>query len=63
MTCSVYDVTDSQSRISAFCDPKGRVCISTFFLVKNENGFLLILPQALLTTVFRKPFGALQAPS
>jgi folate-binding protein YgfZ len=53
MTCSVYDVTDSQSRISAFCDPKGRV-ISTFFLVKNQNGFLLILPQALLITVLNR---------
>jgi folate-binding protein YgfZ len=44
-TCDV-----NTDKLGAFCNAKGRV-ISTFVLLKNENGFLLILPTSLLSTI------------
>ena len=44
-TCDV-----NSDQLGAFCNPKGRV-ISTFVLLKIENGFLIILPKSLLATI------------
>ncbi len=44
-TCDIH--TD---KLGAFCNPKGRV-ISTFVLLKIENGFLIMLPKSLLATI------------
>lgn len=50
ITGNVHDVTEQQAKFAAMCNPKGRV-ISTFILKKHTDGFLLILPTALITTV------------
>ncbi|MEY2666950.1 MAG: hypothetical protein RLZZ384_1121 [Pseudomonadota bacterium] len=46
-TCDVNGLEDKQGSCGAFCNAKGRV-ITTFYLIKIENNFLLILPNALL---------------
>lgn len=50
MTCNVNDVTETQSSLGAFCNPKGRA-IATFLLIKNHDAFLMVLPVELLQTV------------
>lgn len=50
MTCNVNDVSETQSRFGAFCNPKGRA-IATFLLIKTRDAFLLVLPAELVETV------------
>ncbi len=50
ITCNVHDITATQSNLGAICNPKGRV-ITTFLLVKANDGFLLVMPKELLQTV------------
>ena len=50
ITANVYDVTETNSVLTAICNPKGRV-ISTFILVKAGQDFLLLLPSSLLAIV------------
>ncbi|MGR8980232.1 MAG: CAF17-like 4Fe-4S cluster assembly/insertion protein YgfZ [Gammaproteobacteria bacterium] len=50
ITCNVFDVTESQSRIGAICNPKGRAA-ATFVLVKTPDAFLLVLPSDLLQSM------------
>jgi tRNA-modifying protein YgfZ len=50
VTCNVFDVNEKQSSLGAICNPKGRV-ITTFLLVKANDGFLMILPKELLADV------------
>ena len=50
ITCNVHDISATQSSLGAICNPKGRV-ITTFLLVKANDGFLLVLPKELLQTV------------
>lgn len=50
VTCNVFDVNQNQSSLGAICNPKGRV-ITTFLLVKANDGFLMILPKELLADV------------
>jgi folate-binding protein YgfZ len=49
-TCNVFEVTERQARIGAFCNPKGRA-IATFLLAKQADDYLLVLPQDLLEAV------------
>jgi len=49
-TCNVFEVTETQARIGAFCNPKGRA-IATFLLAKKADEYLLVLPQELLEPV------------
>ncbi len=50
MTCNVNDIGENQGSLGAFCNPKGRA-IATFFLVRADNAYLLILPCSLLVKV------------
>ncbi len=50
MTCDVNELIENKAQLGAFCNPKGRV-IATFLIVKTTEGFLLILPKALLLTI------------
>lgn len=50
MTCNVNAVSESQSSLGAFCNPKGRA-IATFLLIKTQDAFLLVLPCDLLQAV------------
>jgi folate-binding protein YgfZ len=49
-TCNVFEVTETQARIGAFCNPKGRA-IATFLLAKQADDYLLVLPLDLLELV------------
>ena len=49
-TCDVNELEDKQGTCGAFCNAKGRV-ITTFYLIKIENDFLLILPNTLLSGI------------
>jgi folate-binding protein YgfZ len=49
-TCNVFEVTENQARIGAFCNPKGRA-IATFLLAKQGGDYLLVLPMELLEAV------------
>jgi len=49
-TCNVFEVTETQARIGAFCNPKGRA-IATFLLAKQADAYLLVLPLELLEPV------------
>lgn len=53
ITCNINDVSESQSSLGAFCNPKGRV-ITTFLLVKAGGSFLMVLPKALLDIVKKR---------
>ncbi|MGZ5051216.1 MAG: CAF17-like 4Fe-4S cluster assembly/insertion protein YgfZ [Methylobacter sp.] len=53
VTCNVKDITDGLPSLGAMCNPKGRA-ITTFLLVKNGDGFLMILPRVLLAPVQKK---------
>jgi len=43
-TCNVFEVSETQARIGAFCNPKGRA-IATFLLAKQADAYLLVLPR------------------
>ena len=49
-TCDMNNIGEKESRLGGFCNPKGRV-ISTFILLKSDNGFLVVLPKSLLQTI------------
>ncbi len=53
LSCDVYNLSESQSSIAAFCNPKGRV-ISTLIIIKTAEAFLLIVPACLLDKVITK---------
>ncbi|MGZ5608509.1 MAG: CAF17-like 4Fe-4S cluster assembly/insertion protein YgfZ [Methylobacter sp.] len=53
ITCNINDVIDTKSSLGAMCNPKGRA-ITTFLLVRNGDGFLMILPQELLAQVKKR---------
>jgi tRNA-modifying protein YgfZ len=53
VTCNVYEVTEHKAIFAAMCNPKGRV-ISTFLVLKKDDGFLLVLPKVLLEPVKKK---------
>lgn len=50
ITCDVHDISEHETRLGAFCNPKGKV-IALFVIVKTSEGFLLVLPKSLLTTI------------
>lgn len=53
ITCNVNDLNENQSSIGAICNPKGRV-ITTFLLIKSAEGFLMVLPSALLESIKKR---------
>jgi tRNA-modifying protein YgfZ len=53
VTCNVHEITETKSSLAAICNPKGRA-IATFFLAKQADTFLLVLPVELLETVKKK---------
>jgi tRNA-modifying protein YgfZ len=53
VTCNVNDLSETKGSLAAMCNPKGRA-IATFFMVKKEDIFLLVLPVELLETVKKK---------
>ncbi|NOQ13947.1 MAG: folate-binding protein [Methyloprofundus sp.] len=52
-TCDIKALVDCEPRLGAYCNAKGRT-ISTFIIIKQQDGFLLILPSDLLDTVRKK---------
>ncbi len=54
VTCDIRgDINDNKSSLCALCTPKGRA-ICTFFVVKNETTYYLILPVPLLEIIKKK---------
>lgn len=53
ITCNIDDINQQQASIGAFCNAKGRV-ISTFFILQKDQGFLLILPKALIVALQKR---------
>lgn len=53
VTCNVNDISPDQSRLTAMCNPKGRV-ITTFLLVSHGDSFLLVMPIELIEAVQKK---------
>jgi tRNA-modifying protein YgfZ len=53
ITCNVNDISEHKASFGAMCNAKGRV-ITTFLLLKKEQGFLLILPTVLLELVKKR---------
>jgi len=49
-TCNVFEVSETQARIGAFCNPKGRA-IATFLIAKKADAYLLVLPLELLEPI------------
>lgn len=49
-TCDINEVVEQKGQLGAFCNPKGKV-ISIFVITRMEEGFLLILPKAILSKV------------
>ncbi len=52
-TCDVLGLQNGGATPGAICNPKGRV-LTTFILFIHENGFRLLLPEALAPAVERK---------
>lgn len=52
-TCDVKDISNSQGKMAAMCNPKGRV-IASFLLVRAGESFILILPVDLIEIVQKK---------
>lgn len=50
ITCDVNEMSENRGQFGAFCNTKGRV-IATFVMAKIQDGFLLVLPKKMLTTV------------
>lgn len=53
LTCDIQQLSETRASIAAFCNAKGRV-ISTLLVIKNANGYWLVLPSSLLTPVIEK---------
>lgn len=52
-TCNINDLTDTQGSFGAFCSPKGRA-LCVFFIIKHQQGFLLIMAADLLETISKR---------
>lgn len=52
-TCDIKALVDSQPRLGAYCNAKGRT-ISTFIIIKQQDNFLLILTSDLIDIVRKK---------
>ncbi len=53
LTCNINELTEQKACFTAFCNAKGRA-ISTLLIFKTSTGFLIILPQALISKVSQK---------
>ena len=53
LTCDIRTLENGQTSLAAFCNAKGRT-ISSFIIIKQEAGFLLVLSKELLTKVQKK---------
>ncbi|MCK5728313.1 MAG: folate-binding protein YgfZ [Methylococcales bacterium] len=53
LSCDIKNLTTENSFFSAFCNAKGQV-ISTLLIVKQADGFLIVLPHSLLSKVQKK---------
>lgn len=53
LTCNVNDISETKASLGAFCNAKGRV-ITTFFLVRINDAYAMILPADLLEKVSKK---------
>ena len=53
LTCNINDLTGTNSFFAAFCSAKGRV-ISTLLIFKQDDSYLVILPNELVNKVTKK---------
>lgn len=56
LTCDINDISSSQSRFAAFCNPKGRV-ISPILVLRatgQDNAFYLLVPKTLTENVIQR---------
>ena len=53
LTCNINDISDASSFFAAFCNAKGRV-ISSLLILKDDDGFILLLPEQLIEKVINK---------
>lgn len=49
----ILALDDGESQLAAYCNPKGRM-LALFRVVRRQNGYLLLLPQALLPNVLKR---------
>jgi tRNA-modifying protein YgfZ len=47
LTCQVDEVTATQARMGAHCNPQGRV-ISLFYLIQMQHSYYLLMPRAMV---------------
>lgn len=47
LTCNLDDITPSQTRLGAHCNPQGRI-ISFFRLINHQNNYYLLMPKTLI---------------
>lgn len=52
-TCDIKQINDTIGSFGAFCTPKGRT-VCTFFIVKHQQAFLLIVASDLLTKIQKR---------
>ena len=52
-TCDVREVSDTQTRLGAICNPKGRA-LATFRLIRWQDEYLMLLPAELLPGVLKR---------
>lgn len=52
VTCDVLSIAEAGSVLGALCNPKGRV-ISTFQLARNDDDYLMILPNVMCDIVIK----------
>jgi len=53
LTCDINQIQNNKAGFAAFCNAKGRV-ISPFLIIREQHGFILILPQSLAEKVIKK---------
>ncbi len=53
LTCDINQIQDKKAGFAAFCNAKGRV-ISPLLIIRNQQEYILILPQSLAEKVIKK---------
>lgn len=52
LTCDMQELQPGQGQLAAHLNPQGRI-ISLFFLLKNSDGFYLVLPKDMVTIAIK----------
>lgn len=47
LTCNVNDLKENVAQLTACCNLQGRVIFTTYVIMKNEENFLLVIPESM----------------